>query len=218
MKQGVSTLQRLDGLRTQVEVLNGQIAAVNAQAEVVRQSQTEGDVLAPAAGRVLDVPVSKGAVIMPGETVASLSVGGTFLRLAVPERHAAMLEEKREIQIEGIEGVSKGTLVKVYPLIENGRVIADVEVEGMSDRFVDARVLVRLPMGTREALVVPATAVLSRSGLDFVQVETQSGPAMRTVVIGQRAETEAGLMVEILTGLAAGDRVITDPKMQASHD
>lgn len=217
LEQGVSTVQRLDALRTQVEVLKGQIAANDAQAELVRQSQSEGIVLAPASGRVLDVPVAKGAVLMPGEAVATISAGGTFLRLAVPERHAVMLEEGASIRIEDPSGAREGKLVKVYPLVENGRVIADVEVEGASDRFVDARVLVRLPMGERSALLVPATALVSRAGLDFVQVETSSGPLLRAVVPGGRTETDAGVMVEVLSGLNAGDRVVTDP-VEADHE
>ncbi|WP_431299810.1 efflux RND transporter periplasmic adaptor subunit [Tabrizicola sp. BL-A-41-H6] len=218
LKQGVSTVQRLDGLRTQVEVLKGQIASVEAEMELIRQTQNEGRVLAPAGGRVLDVPVSTGAVVMPGEPVALISVGGTFLRLAVPERHAAMLQEGAAIRVEGVEGVQEGRLIKVYPLIENGRVIADVEVQGAPDRFVDARVLVRLPMQEREALFVPVSALISRGGLDFVQVETDAGPTLRTVVPGQRSETDQGEVIEILTGLATGDRVVTDPKTGASHE
>ena len=218
LEQGVSTVQRLDALRTQVEVLKGQIAANDAQAELVRQSQSEGIVLAPAAGRVLDVPVAKGAVLMPGEAVAMISAGGTFLRLAVPERHAATLEEGASIRIEDPSGAREGKLVKVYPLVENGRVIADVEVEGASDRFVDARVLVRLPMGERSALLVPAIAIVSRAGLDFVQVETAAGPLLRAVVPGGRTETEAGAMVEVLSGLDAGDRVVTTPNAGADHE
>ncbi len=62
------------------------------------------------------------------------------------------------LPIEGPEGQAQGRLERIYPLIENGRVVADVAVEGISDRFVDARVLVRLPLDTRDALAVPATA------------------------------------------------------------
>ena len=56
---------------------------------------------------------------------------------------------------------------KIYPLIENGRVVADVEVAGLSSRFVDARVLVRLPVGQRQALLVPEALVHTAHGLDF---------------------------------------------------
>lgn len=216
-KQGVSTVQRLDALRTQVDVLNGQIAALDAQARVIRQSQAEGDVTAPAAGRVLDVPVSAGAVVMPGESVALLSGGGTFLRLAVPERHAAHLAEGDLIQIEGAGEVGEGRLAKLYPLIENGRVVADVEVRGLSDRFIDARVLVRLPVGERQALLVPHSAIVTRGGVDFVAVEGTEGPVLRAVVPGL---SQADGTVEILSGLEAGDRVLTDAPASegASHE
>ena len=218
LKQGVSTVQRLDGLRTQVEVLQGQIAVIDAQSEVIRQTQQEGTILAPAAGRVLDVPVSRGAVLMPGEPVALISVGGTFLRLAVPERHAALLQEGTVIQIEGTDGLREGRLVKLYPLIENGRVLADVEVEAASDRFIDARVLVRLPMGEGQALLVPVGAVQTRAGLDFVWVETDGAPTLRAVVPGRHVADATGEAVEILSGLEAGDRVITDPVAEVGHE
>lgn len=218
LAQGVTTAQRLDALRTQVETLRGQISAVDAQAEGVRQSQEEGTILAPAAGRVLDVPVPAGAVLMPGEPVALISTGGTFLRLAVPERHATLLREGDSLRIEGPSGPQEGRLAKVYPLIENGRVLADVAVDGISDRFVDARILVRLPMGLTEALLIPATAIRTRAGLDVVQVETADGPVQRAIVPGQHLTTDQGEMVEVLSGLAAGDRVITAPATGVDHD
>jgi RND family efflux transporter MFP subunit len=209
MKQGVTTVQRQDVLRTQVDVLKGQLAALDAQSDVVTQQEKEGLVLAPADGRVLDVPVTKGAVIMPGEAIASIGGGGTFLRIAVPERHATHLDEGDEIEIEQREATTKGRLQRVYPLIENGRVIADVAIEGLTDRFVDARVLVRLPVGSHEALMVPETAVLTRSGLDFVAVEQADGFVLRSIVPGTSHKVEGVQMVEVLSGLAAGDRVLT---------
>ncbi len=207
LAQGVTTAQRLDALRTQVDVVTGQIAALEAQRQVVAQQAAEGAVLAPVAGRVLDVPVAQGAVVMPGEAVAQIGGGGIFLRLAVPERHAADLSEGDAIQIEGADGVVEGRLAKVYPLIENGRVVADVEVVGLPDRFVDARVLVRLPVGERSALLVPKTALVTRGGVDFVTVE---GAGLRAVVPGERVAVDGVAMIEVLTGLQAGDVVLAD--------
>jgi RND family efflux transporter MFP subunit len=213
LKRGVTTVQRLDALRTQVGVLQGQIAAIAAERQVVEQRAAEGTVLAPIAGRVLNVPVSLGAVIQPGEAVATIAGGGIFLRLAVPERHATALKQGDAIQIEGGAGQTEGqnagqnagqtvgTLARIYPLIENGRVLADVEVDGLSDRFVDARVLVRLPIGTRQALLVPEAALLTDQGLDTVQ--TEAGP--RAVVPGEHRLVDGQPMVEILSGLQAGD-------------
>ncbi|GHE04171.1 membrane protein [Defluviimonas sp. 20V17] len=208
LSRGVSTTQRLDALRTQVDVLKNQIASTQAQRQVVVQQANEGKVLAPIAGRVLTVPVAKGSVIMPGEAVATVAGGGFFLRLAVPERHATFLKEGAPIRIETPDGPATGTLAKVYPLIQGGRVTADVEVKDLPDRFVNARVLVRLPVGERQALVVPAGALITRLGLDYVKVREDGDTVLRTVVPGSHEEIGGQDMVEILSGLAPGDRVV----------
>jgi RND family efflux transporter MFP subunit len=203
--RGVTTVQRLDALRTQVDVLSGQIEATRADRRVIEQQAAEGAVLAPIAGRVLSVPSATGAVVMPGEEIASVGGGGIFLRLAVPERHATGLKEGAEIQIEQGDTAETGKLAKIYPLIENGRVLADVDVQGLSDRFYDARVLVRLPVGHRKALLVPAQTVKTHAGLDAVALNTPQGPLMRTVVPGPKYVIDGQDMVEILSGLQAGD-------------
>lgn len=209
LARGVTTAQRLDALRTQVGVLTGQIAAVEANRKVTEQQALEGSVLAPIAGRVLAVPVAAGAVVLPGEAIATIGGGGIFLRIAVPERHAAFLAEGDSIEIETATGLAQGSLARIYPLIENGRVIADVEVPDLPDSFIDARVLVRLPVDVRAALVVPETTVITRSGLDFVEVQGVDGPVLRTVVLGQRQILGGVEMVEILSGLNVGDVVVT---------
>ena len=175
---------------------------------VPRTDTAEGAVLAPVTGRVLDVPQAAGAVVMPGEPVAALGGGGFFLRLAVPERHAANLTAGDAIVIETVTGEKSGKLAKVYPLIENGRVLADVEVPDLSEDFVDARVLVRLPVGTREALLVPPTAVRTHSGLDFVTTQGANGPVERAVVLGPHHLVDGVEMVEVISGLVAGDVVV----------
>ena len=209
LARGVTTVQRLDSLRTQVEVITNEIAAAQADRRVLEQQVAEGAVHAPLSGVVLDVPVTAGAVVTPGQTIATLGGGGVFLRLAVPERHATALVEGDAIQIEGPEGAREGRLAKVYPLIENGRVIADVEVEGLSARFVDARVLVRLPVGEHEALLVPQTALITRAGLDFLNVAHEGGAVLRSVVPGPVHDIDGAEMVEILAGLRPGDVVVT---------
>ena len=205
--RGVVTAQRLDQLRTDVDVTRNQIAASEAQRSVVVQQGEEGEVLAPADGRVLNVPVTRNAVIMAGEAVATIGGGGFFLRLAIPERPAGALEAGAAIRISAGGAESTGRLAKIFPRIENGRVIADVEVDRLDTAFVDARVLVELPVGERQALLVPRAAVTTRSGIDFVTIEEAGVPVARAVVLGQPVAVDGVDMVEILTGLASGDQV-----------
>nr|WP_295466332.1 efflux RND transporter periplasmic adaptor subunit [Mesorhizobium sp.] len=206
--KGVVTAQRLDQLRTDVDVTRNQIAATEAQKSVIVQQEAEGDVLAPAAGRVLTTPVTRNGVVMAGEAVATIGGGGFFLRLAVPERHAGGLKQGASIRVTTGGGEMSGQLAKIYPQIENGRVIADVEVADLDTAFVDARVLVELPVGERKALLVPAAALTNRFGIDFVRVGTDAGEVERAVVIGERIDKDGVAMVEVVTGLAAGEQVV----------
>lgn len=216
LKDGVTTTQRVDALQTQVDVLRGQLASLEAEADVITQQAREGVVLAPVAGRVLDVPVTKGAVAMPGEVIAVLGGGGTFLRIAVPERHAGSLDAGDPILISGDSGDLQGRLARVYPLIEGGRVLADVEIEGLPDTFIGARMLVRLPVGERKALLIPASMIETRTGLDFVRVQLADGPALRSIVPGETHVIDGVALVEVISGLVAGDEVL--PAAEVAHD
>lgn len=217
LRNGVTTVQRVDAMRTAVDVLNGQIAALDAEAEVIAQQAREGTVLAPVGGLVLDVPVSQGAVAMPGEAIAVIGGGGTFLRLAVPERHAASLRAGDTIRLA--DGTT-GRLARVYPLIEGGRVVADVEVDDLPATHIGARLLVRLPVGERKVLLVPQSAIVTRAGLDFVGLKTAQGVVLRSIVPGERHEIDGEAMVEVLSGLKAGDVVVPAGEAQggAGHD
>jgi RND family efflux transporter MFP subunit len=209
LERGVIASQRVDQLQTQVTVLDGQISSLEAERLVVGRQIEEGAVLAPEAGIVLSVPVARGSFVAPGEALAVVGGGGVFLRLAVPERHAADLAEGDAIEIGAGGEVQMGTLAKLYPQIEGGRVQADVEVEGLDQSFVGRRVPVRLPVGERQAILVPAGTLIRAGGLDFVTVDTPAGPVERAVVPGETILRDGTPWREILTGLSAGDVVVT---------
>jgi len=209
IERGVITSQRLEALRTDVSVIEGEMSSVEAERAVVRRQIEEGRVLAPDAGIVLSVPLSRGSVVTPGEAVAEIGGGGVFLRLAVPERHAADLSEGATIEIGGEEGIRTGVLARLYPLIEGGRVQADVEVEGLDPRFIGRRLPVRLPVSERMALLVPQSALSREGGLDYVAVSGPQGAVRRVVVPGARHQRDGREMREILSGLAPGEVVVT---------
>ena len=166
-------------------MLANQLAATQADRAVLEQQGAEGDVLAPAPGRVLSVPVTQGSVVMPGETVARIAGGGYFLRLSLPERHAAQISEGDAVVVGSrgigsatvsVEKARKGKLVKVYPEIDGGRVLADVEVDGLGDFFVGERTLVWIPVDQRNVISVPPASVVTRYGIDYVSLLGGAGP------------------------------------------
>ena len=216
--RGSAAQSRLDQVRTQFDVVTNQTVAAEAEMAVIRQRASEGNILAPNAGRVLTVPVTEGSVILPGEEVARIASGRYFLRLSIPERHAAQITSGAKVLLGGrgldptqnADGNQQtfGTIVKIYPEIAEGRVTADVEVEGLGDYFVNERTLVHVPVGTREVIAVPEAALSIRHGVDYVQVAVDGSAQDVAVVPGARVLHDGTVLVEILTGLRAGDRVV----------
>lgn len=210
LERGVITNQRFDQLQTAVDVIEGEIRSLGSQRLVVEQQIEEGEILSPDTGVVLSVPISRGSVVAAGEAAAVIAGGGVFLRLSIPERHAGDLSEGDSIEIgTGTDAQRTGRLAKIYPQIQGGRVEADVEVDGLDDRFVGRRVPVRLPVGERMAILVPEAMITQRNGLDFVTVQTADGGLrQRTVVPGTTLERDGEVWREILTGLSAGETVV----------
>ena len=122
---------------------------------------------------------------------------------------AGDLQAGAEIRIATEGGEAAGRLAKLYPQIDNGRVIADVEVDRLDTAFVNARILVEVPIGTRSALLAPMSAVSTRHGIDFISIEGPSGQTVeRTVILGAPQDGDNDAMIEIISGLAAGDKVV----------
>lgn len=202
-----------DQLRTQVQVQVSTIEARVAQFQMVAQQLTEGQVRAPAAGRILDLPYTEGTVVSSGEAIASIATSGYVLRLLVPEQHARFLKAGDPIRIDSADlpggGVAAGRITLVYPQIQDGRVVAEAQVAELGDYFVGKRVRVWVSGGERRRIVVPDHDLITRFGLDYAQVRIGGGVIEVPVQRGQPAPDPAmpdG--VEILSGLAAGDTLI----------
>lgn len=102
-RQGSGPRVTLDQARTASEIATSTLRARTAEREVLRQQMAEGQVLAPATGRVLDVPVTRGSVVLPGDTLATIAEQTYVLRLRVPERHAAFLKVGDPVRIDAAE-------------------------------------------------------------------------------------------------------------------
>lgn len=213
--KGVTPQARVDQAQTTFDVATNDLKAAEAELSVARTQITEGDVLAPASGRVLQVPVTEGSVVMAGESIATIAANGYLLRLEVPERHARFIKEGDTISLgeRGLDGgkgqTVQGKIAKVYPELADGRVIADAEVADLGGYFVGERVQVWISAGKRQAIVLPSRFVFKRYGLDYVRLEIENGKTEDVVVqTGQQLTSEPSPAVEILTGLSSGEKVV----------
>lgn len=216
IKRGFTPKAKVDELRTQLEVVTNQLKSATAERDVVRRQVEEGEVLAPANGRVLMVPVTVGSVVMPGESLATIAANAYVLRLELPERHARFVRKGDAIRLgarglnAGEQKLVKGEIGQVYPELQAGRVLADASVEGLGDFFVGERVLVYISGGKRSGIVIPPGYVTTRFGYDFVKIYRGSGRMSEVVVqLGLPATLADGSTgIEILGGLNAGDELV----------
>lgn len=202
---GTISQARLDEAQTNLNVVTGNRAALVAERAVVQEQMSEGKVLAPTDGRVLHVNVTEGSVVQPGEPLAVIAAERYVLRIELPERHARYIHEGDEVQV-GQRGMAtgdseeqrKGTIIKVYPQLSDGRVIADVQTAGLGDYFVGERTLVYVATGSRKTILVPTSYLHSRYGVTYADVK---GVGEVMVQYGQHV----GDRIEILSGLKPGD-------------
>lgn len=213
VERGTLPRVKLDEARTALNVAENGLRARTAERAVVNQQLSEGQVLAPSDGRVLKKLVTVGSVVLPGDPIVTVAQQDFKLRLRVPERHARFLKAGDRVRVDGAElgdGSSKSGIIDlVYPQIEEGRVIADARVEGLGEYFVGDRLRVWVSGGARPALVIPASYVKTRFGIDYVQL-AQAG---RTIDVPVQRGRELPLPsmadgVEILSGVRAGDQLV----------
>jgi RND family efflux transporter MFP subunit len=211
--KGTIPKTRLDEAQTAFNVANNAHRARVAERSVVEQQLAEGKVLAPTAGRVLQVPVTAGTVIMAGEPVARIAEKNFVLRLRVPESHARFLKAGDIVRVDseelGANGAKFGTIKLVYPQIEDGRVVADAQVKGLGDYFVGERIRVWVSGGQRESVIVPGKFIVTRFGIDYARV--RQGNAVIDVPVQRGRELPRPTMpdaLEILSGLKAGDVLV----------
>ena len=202
---------RMDEARTNLDVAERGLASAQAERQVLEQTQSEGVVLAPAQGRILKVNVTKGAVVLPGESVANMAAEAYILRLQLPERHAKFIAQGDQVQVgeRGLGALTSqsgsqlrtGHIRQVYPEISQGRVAADVEVPDLGDFFVGERIRVWIGTGERTAIVVPEQFLYHGYGLTYARLNNGA-----EVVVQPGLPMPGG--VEILSGLEPGDVLV----------
>ncbi len=203
-KTGAGSQARLDEAQTNVDVVAKNLKAMMAEHDVVMERLSEGRVLAPTTGRVLKVNVTDGAVVMQGEPIGTIAQEAYRLRMHLPERHARFLKAGKIVRVEHRgpdKTLREGTVRQVYPQLDGGRVVADVEVDGLGDFFVGERTSVYVPTGKRVALMIPQNYLFRKFGLAFVHLK---GVGEVVVEPGKLNEGR----IEILSGLNDGDTLL----------
>lgn len=200
---------RLDEQKTGLNVLKQNLASAVAERRALSARQSEGNIRAPADARVTSVSVVEGSIVSPGEVIARFATLDGIVRLTLPERHAGQIAESETITLRlpaRDNQLLSATIVKIYPELRNGELVADASVSGTIDALVGERVDVLAPVGERRALLIPEDYVDTRYGVDFIRVQVGDRFIDAPVTLASTLANEDG-QYEVLSGLKIGDRI-----------
>lgn len=204
-EHGVYAKARLDQVEAAAKSASAGLAAARAQARASAELGAQGAVLAPTAGRVLTADVPVGSVVMPGQSIATITAGPPVVRITLPEGEAAALRVGAAVRLaaEDLGGVASGRITQVYPSVTGGQIVADVTAANLPPALVGRKVRAFVAVGQRQAIVIPRRYVATRFGVDYVRLVGKDGAIAESPV--QTAPAGDANAVEILSGLRIGD-------------
>ena len=218
--KGYISQAALDRAEAQYKSAEAQVAAQVASAQAARVESDFYVVRAPYAGVIADVPVVLGDMAMPGRRLMTLyDPAALRVSVAIPQTLASALPldppplvELPDVIPNRITPASAQLLPSVDSATHTQEMRLDLpEMPSAIRPGTFARVWLA-PPAPDARLFVPASAVMRRAELNVVYVIAPDGtPRLRQVRIGRRE----GESVEVLSGLAAGERVAADPQAAA---
>jgi RND family efflux transporter MFP subunit len=177
-------------------------------------SQSHGTVVAPMTGIVARRLAEMGDMATPGKPLFIIYKPGELrVTASVPQYRMQQMRKVKAARVEFPETEKwiDATAVNLLPTADSSTHVSQVRVtlpptaEATPGMF--ARV--HFAFGQDEKLTVPAAAVLRRGEVAAVYVQNADGRlSLRQIRLGEAVGQGE---VEVLAGLAAGDKVITDP-------
>jgi membrane fusion protein (multidrug efflux system) len=199
------------------EIALNELNSIKAEAKYYQARLEKTDIRAPFAGRIGLRYVSEGSYVSSTTRIASLqNLEQVKVDFAVPERYAQTVRVGQSIGFTraGSDEVYAGKIFAIEPKIDPDT--RTLQVRAIA-RNVGGRLL---PGGFAEvvlelerfdaALMVPSQAIVPELGGQKVFIQRGGVAEQSQVRIGVRTETR----VQILSGVAAGDTVITTGMLQ----
>jgi len=225
-QQAVAEFRRAEGLfesgssskREYDEALaarDAAVARVNAARSAVETAEQQLEytlVRAPYAGIVTERHVEVGEAVAVGQPLMSgLSLESLRVVVELPQQVAARVRDHKKASILTDEGRVEAERVTIFPFADSASNTFTVRVElpdGQFALYPGMFVKVAFIVGDAERLLVPTRALLRRSEVTGVYVVSGDGDVrLRQVRAGNTFDDR----MEILAGLAEGERVALDP-------
>jgi membrane fusion protein (multidrug efflux system) len=198
------------------DISANEVAVLEADLEYNSALIRKTEIRAPFNGKIGLKNISEGSFVTPAIEIAVLhQLNPLKLDFSVPEKYAGRIRPGSDIRftLEGNDEVFSAELYAVDPRIDP--VTRTVKMRAMVKNasgklFPGAFARITVSLGKSESLMIPTHAVIPVLKGKKVFISKSGTVLSRVITTGERTETH----VQVLTGLAPGDTVITSGIMQ----
>lgn len=209
-KEDVVSRQNYEKMKLNYEMAVTRAAQAKAGLGTAQGQMRYATVTSPINGVVTSKLANEGDIAAPGHPVLLVENPARLqVRGAVSEDLYRTLKAGAQVMVE-VDGQDKAVAAKVAqlapaadPMTHTYTVKLDIAAPGLKS---GAFARIQFPTGKRTVLAVPEAAVLDRAGIVGVFVVDAQGAAQYRMV---RLGRKDGGLVEVLSGLNAGDKVVT---------
>ena len=189
------------------------LQAALAAVELARKSRADTTVVAPLAGFVAQRLVQPGErVPVDARLIEIVDLSRLELQATVPPDSAAQLQvgARAQLRVDGIDGPVEARVVRINPTAQAGSrsVIAYLELAPVPGLRQGLFARGSIDLDRRRALVLPLGAVRNDQAQPYALRLDGTQVAQRTLSLGVRGQVGNEDAVEVLQGLADGDRVL----------
>ncbi|KFF04510.1 efflux RND transporter periplasmic adaptor subunit [Flavobacterium reichenbachii] len=203
------------------DVANADYASAQAQSQLIRAQIGKTSVRAPFSGKVGLRSISPGTYITPTVLVAKLvNTSKLKITFSIPEKYASEVKSGSTIEFN-VSGSNKNYNAKIYAIEPEVAVATrTLQIRAIADNtdgklFPGTFADVKLPLNTiKDAIVVPSEAIVPVQSGKKVYIANM-GKA-KEVMVDATTRTDASIL--ILSGLKAGDTLITSGVMSLKND
>ena len=203
------TRQEMDQIETQKKVAEADYERAKAMANEAGTYVSFTRVTAPTTGRITEKRIDVGSMATPGMPLLIIEGGGnSYIEAAIDAGMGGKVKTGMDVaaEIETFDRPVQGTVREVLPAVDpqSRTFIVKVGLKDIQPRSgLFARV--KIPVGKRDAIRVPDQAIIQKGQLTGVYAVDPQGIVTYRIV---RPGAASAGYTEILSGLAAGDRIV----------
>jgi len=191
--------------------LDSRLAQAEEELRSASVNRGYAEIAAPFAGVVVTKLVEPGNMAIPGAPLVIIEREGAYrLEASVEESHLGSIRIGQKVPVKFQNRTITGTVSEIVPEVDAASRTGTVKLHLPALPNLRSGMFGRAVFGTgaRKVLAIPAACVIERGQVQSVLVDENGIARTRLITVG----TKSGDRVEVLSGLAAGEKVILSPE------